>query len=46
MRPVLRSCCSYESLIDGKLSLIDVARMNDALDCADENARRLAPKRG
>lgn len=45
MRPVLRGCCSYESLIDGKLSLLDLARLNDAIDVADENARRLTPKR-
>jgi hypothetical protein len=45
MRPVLRGCCSYESLIDGKLSLLDIARLNDAIDVADENARRLTPKR-
>jgi hypothetical protein len=46
MRPVIRGCCLYESLIEGRLSLVDIARMNDALDVADENARRLAPKRG
>jgi hypothetical protein len=41
MRPVLRGCCKYESLIDGTLSLEDVAIMNDALDVQDENERRL-----
>jgi len=41
MRPVLRGLCRYESLIDGKLSLFDVARMNDAIDVQDENERRL-----
>ncbi len=45
MRPVLRGCCSYESLIDGKLNLLDLARLNDAIDVADENARRLTPRR-
>jgi uncharacterized protein DUF6889 len=45
MRPVLRGCCSYESLIDGKLSLVDLARLNDAIDVSDENARRLTPRR-
>ena len=45
MRPVLRGCCAYESLIDGKLSLLDIARLNDAIDVADENARRLTPRR-
>ena len=29
--------CRYESLIDGTLSLADVALMNDALDVRDDN---------
>jgi uncharacterized protein DUF6889 len=41
MRPVLRGCCSYESLVDGTLTMVDLARMNDALDVMDENERRL-----
>lgn len=45
MRPVTRGCCLYESLIEGRLTLLDVARMNDAIDVMDENARRLAPRR-
>jgi len=32
--------------LDGRLSLVDLARMNDALDVFDENARRLAPRPG
>lgn len=40
MRPVLRGLCAYESLIDGKLSLADVALMNDAIDVQDENEHR------
>jgi len=32
--------CKYESLIDGTLSLYDVAEMNDALDVQDENEHR------
>ncbi|MCX5495367.1 hypothetical protein OSH11_11665 [Kaistia dalseonensis] len=40
MRPVLRNLCRYESLIDGSIDLVDVARMNDALDVQDENAAR------
>lgn len=44
MRPVLRGCCRYESLKDGRLCLIDLARMNDALDVFDENSRRLAAR--
>ena len=32
--------CRYESLIDGSLGMVDIARMNDALDVRDENQRR------
>ena len=39
MRPVLRGACRYESLLDGTLSLGDIARINDALDVQDENER-------
>lgn len=41
MRPVLEGMCRYESLLDGRLKLVDVARMNDALDVKYENERRL-----
>lgn len=41
MRPVLRGLCSYESLIDGSVSLVDVTIMNDALNIQDENAARV-----
>ncbi|MBX9874645.1 MAG: hypothetical protein K2X84_07290 [Beijerinckiaceae bacterium] len=40
LRPVLEGLCRYESLIDGTLTLVDIARMNDALDVRDENAHR------
>lgn len=40
MAPVLAGCCRYESLIDGSLSIMDVARMNDALAVRAENERR------
>lgn len=40
LRPVVRGCCRYESLLDGTLSLEDVANLNDALDVQDENERR------
>jgi len=40
MRPAIEGVCKYESLIDGTLSLLDVARMNDALDVKWENERR------
>lgn len=39
-RPVLRGLCRYESLIDGTLSLYDIAEMNDAIDVLDENTWR------
>lgn len=40
MRPALKGICKYESLIDGTLTLEDVARMNDALDAEAENEER------
>lgn len=40
MRPVLRGLCRYTELIDGTLSLYDVAEMNDAIDVLDENTWR------
>lgn len=40
MRPVLRGLCKYESLIDGTLTLCDVADLNDAITASDENAWR------
>jgi hypothetical protein len=41
MRPVVEGLCCYESLKDGTLDLEDLARMNDVLNCRDENARRI-----
>jgi hypothetical protein len=41
MRPVLHGLCSYESLRNGALDLVDFARMNDALDVQHENERRM-----
>jgi hypothetical protein len=40
MRPALAGVCRYESLVDGALSLRDVARMNDALAVKSENEAR------
>lgn len=40
LRPVLRGLCKYESLIDGTLTLADVALLNDALDVQEENEMR------
>jgi hypothetical protein len=37
--------CKYESLLDGTLSLADIALMNDAMDVRDDNeaiARKMA----
>lgn len=34
--------CRYESLLDGTLTLLDLATMNDELDAASENERRMA----
>jgi hypothetical protein len=41
LRPVLRGMCQYESLLDGRLRLIDLVKMNEALDVSDENERRM-----
>lgn len=41
MRPVLAGCLRYESLLDGTVTLEDLARINDALDVQDENSRRI-----
>lgn len=48
MRPVLQGMCLYSELIDGTLDLVDVALMNEALDCDEVNQGRLseAVKRG
>lgn len=40
MRPVLKGLCKYESIIDGTLSLGDIALLNDALDVQNENELR------
>lgn len=40
LRPVMEGLCRYESVVDGTLSLADLARLNDALDIRDENAHR------
>jgi hypothetical protein len=37
LRPVLAGMCKYESLVDGTLSLADVACMNDALNVQGAN---------
>jgi len=40
MRPCVEGLCRYESLKDGSLDLIDISRMNEALDVRDENQAR------
>ena len=44
MRPVLLHLCSYESLLNGALSLLDVSILNEAIDVERENQRRLSPR--
>ena len=39
LRPVLHNCCRYESLLDGTLTLVDIAIMNEALDVRAYNQR-------
>jgi hypothetical protein len=40
LRPVQEGWCRYESLKDGTLDLVDIARMNDAIDVKIENENR------
>lgn len=40
LRPVLRGCCRYESLLDGTLDLYDIALLNEAIDVEHENQLR------
>lgn len=37
LRPVCRGLCKYESLVEGKLRLIDICKMNEALDIEEYN---------
>ncbi|WP_343724940.1 DUF6889 family protein [Herbaspirillum huttiense] len=41
LRPAIEGICGYESLVNGVLSLEDVAVMNEALDVKFENEARL-----
>jgi hypothetical protein len=36
-RPILNGLCHYESLKNGTLDLLDIAKMNEALDVQSEN---------
>ena len=40
LRPWLRDKCQLRELQDGTYDLADVALMNEALDCFDENSAR------
>jgi len=37
LRPVLNGMCQYESLKNGMLDLLDITKMNEALDVQAEN---------
>jgi len=41
LRPILHHLCSYESLLNSKISLFDIVKMNEALDVESENRRIL-----
>jgi hypothetical protein len=41
LRPVIEGLCQYESIVNGALSLEDVAVMNEALDVKFENEVRI-----
>lgn len=40
LRPVMRGMVKYESLIDGTLTLSDIALLNEAIDVESENTYR------
>lgn len=40
MRPVIERMCMYESLMNGTVDLLDIARMNDMIDVRNENESR------
>jgi hypothetical protein len=41
-RPIMRGMCRYESLKDGTLNLLDISKMNEAIDVEIENQKRLS----
>lgn len=41
LQPVMQGLCRYESLKDGTLDLCDIALMNEAIMCREENTRRI-----
>ena len=40
LAPVLSGMCQYRDLLDGSLTLVDIARMNEALMVKAENESR------
>ncbi len=44
LRPVLRGLCSYESLKNGNLDLLDIAKLNEAIDVELYNLDRIKSK--
>lgn len=44
LRPVLEGCLRYESLLDGSVGMLDLARLNDAITVKYENQRRASEK--
>ena len=40
-RPVLRGMCQYESLKNGTLDILDLTKMNEAIDVELENQKRV-----
>lgn len=40
LRPVMNNLIKYESLLDGTLTIEDIALLNDALDVKAENEER------
>lgn len=42
LRPVLRGLCKYESLLNGAINIVDIAKMNEALDVEAYNNQLLS----
>ena len=40
-RPMVKGYCTYKELIDGSLTLFDIAKMNDVIDVQNENEARM-----
>ena len=41
MRPVMRKLIKYGELLNGSLTIMDLGRLNEAIDVLNENERRL-----